>query len=245
MRVLVFDTETTGLPKSRIISPNTLIQFPHIVQFSYIIYDTSLNIICDSVDNIIKLKDNISIPVESTNIHNITNEISKTNGKTIEKVFDEFFYHLKNIDLIVGHNIEFDINIIRVELLRLICNNATECNETECNETECNETECNETEKRKQQLFTICNFKNIFCTLQETIDFCNIQAIDKFGRPYKKFPKLIELHNKLFDETPKNLHNSMIDILITLRCFMKIKYDIDILTNCRSFKRFVRRFQIY
>ena len=43
MRVLVFDTETTGLPKSKIINPDTLNLWPHIVQFSYIIYDTVLN----------------------------------------------------------------------------------------------------------------------------------------------------------------------------------------------------------
>ena len=43
MRIIIFDTETTGLPKSKFISPDTLNKWPHIVQFSYIIYDTDLN----------------------------------------------------------------------------------------------------------------------------------------------------------------------------------------------------------
>ena len=43
MRVLVFDTETTGLPKSKFISPDTLNLWPHIVQFSFVIYDTEEN----------------------------------------------------------------------------------------------------------------------------------------------------------------------------------------------------------
>jgi hypothetical protein len=42
MRVLVFDTETTGLPQTKILNPDTLHQWPTIVQFSYIIYDLSL-----------------------------------------------------------------------------------------------------------------------------------------------------------------------------------------------------------
>ena len=50
MRFLVFDTETTGLPKTKYISPDTLNQWPYIVQFSYIIYDTTLNDII-AIDN--------------------------------------------------------------------------------------------------------------------------------------------------------------------------------------------------
>ena len=39
MKVIVFDTETSGLPKSKIINQNTQHLWPFIVQFSYIIYD--------------------------------------------------------------------------------------------------------------------------------------------------------------------------------------------------------------
>ena len=73
MRVLVFDTETTGLPGSRIINPDTLKLWPDIVQFSYVIYDTDLSDIVQSSDDIIRVKDEIIIPEESTKIHGITN----------------------------------------------------------------------------------------------------------------------------------------------------------------------------
>jgi len=80
MRLLVFDTETTGLPQSKFIAPSTLDQWPHIVQFSYIIYDTSLNDIIQSKDYIIKLPDSILITEESSKIHGITNEKSAKTG---------------------------------------------------------------------------------------------------------------------------------------------------------------------
>ena len=53
-----------------------------------------------------------------------------------------------------------------------------------------------------------------------------------------KYPKLIELHEKLFDKSPNNLHNSFNDILVTLRCFMKLKYNLDLIDDCIKFKKY-------
>jgi len=221
MIVLVFDTETTGLPQTKLLNPDTLNQWPTIVQFSFVIYNLKSNNIVKSKDYVIKVPENISIPEESSKIHGITNEISSTNGILIKTVLDEFFCYLKDVDCIVGHNISFDINMIRVELLRIIYNKLLIPEEIK---------------NSKYNLHFISNYKNICCTLKDSIQFCNIQAIDKFGKPYLKYPKLLELHQKLFNSSPNNLHNSFNDILVTLRCFMKLKYDNDLLDSCDSFK---------
>ena len=120
MRMLVFDTETTGLPGSRIINPDTLKLWPHIVQFSYVIYDTDLNDIVKSSDNIIRVSNEIIISEESSKIHGITSEISKAKGVNIDIVLNDFFDNLRNVDLLIGHNVSFDINMVKVEILRLI-----------------------------------------------------------------------------------------------------------------------------
>ena len=231
MRVLVFDTETTGLPKSKIMNPDTLNLWPHTVQFSYVIYDTNLNDIIVSNDSIVKLKDEITIPEDSIKIHGITNESSHKNGINIELILNEFFSHLRNVDLLVGHNISFDINMIKVELLRFIYDTKSNISE-------------NEVKEYKYNLHFLTNYKNICCTLQESIDLCNIKAIDKFGKEYIKFPKLLELHQKLFESTPNNLHNSFNDILVTLRCFMKLKFDVDINETCDKFMKMVKSIEI-
>ena len=207
MRILVFDTETTGLPKTKKISPETLHLFPHIVQFSYVIYDTETNDIVDTSDSIVKINEDIIIPEEVIKIHGITNEISKNNGINIEIVLNNFFGHLKTIDLLVGHNISFDINMVNIELHRLIVENGTSI-------------------IHKLKLDFLTNFENIYCTMKETIELCNIQLVNRFGKPYLKFPKLLELHTKLFETTPHNLHNSFNDILVTLRCFIKLTKSI-------------------
>lgn len=228
MKILVFDTETTGLPKTKFISPSTLDQWPYIVQFSFIIYDSSLNDIVESKDYIIKLPENVLIPEESTKIHNITNELSQKSGLQINKILNVFFDHLRRVDILVGHNIEFDLNMIKVEISRII------------NE---NQVTSEQLKSYKYNLHFLNNYKNISCTLKDSIKFCNIQVINKSGKPYLKYPKLIELHNKLFNETPKNLHNSFNDILVTLRCFMKLKHNIDLIDNCMIFKKYSE--QIY
>ena len=216
MRILVFDTETTGLPKSKIISPETLHLWPHIVQFSYVIYDTEVNDIVETSDSIVKINDDVFIPEEVIKIHGITNEISKNNGINIIFVLHNFFGHLKTVDLLVGHNISFDINMVKVELNRLIVENGTSI-------------------IHRWNLDLLTNFENIYCTMKESIELCNIQLVNRFGKPYLKFPKLLELHTKLFETTPHNLHNSFNDILVTLRCFMKLKYNIDLKISCDKF----------
>jgi DNA polymerase III epsilon subunit-like protein len=223
MRFLVFDTETTGLPQTNFINPFTLHQWPNIVQFSFIIYDSSLNDIVVSKDYIIKLPESIPISEDSTNIHGITNEISKKKGILINEVLNEFFYYLRGADKLIGHNIEFDLNMVKVELLRLINNTLLTSEQMKI---------------YKYDLHFLTNFKNISCTLKDSIEFCNIQVIDKKGKSYLKYPKLVELHEKLFNKYPNNLHNSFNDILVTLRCFMKLNHNIDLNDNCNSFKNY-------
>ena len=212
MKVLIFDTETTGLPKTKIISQDTLDKWPHIVQFSFIIFDTETNSLDMTQDFIIRMSSDIQIPQDSTNIHGITNEISREKGINIEDALRQFFYSLRNVELLVGHNVSFDINMIYVELLRIIYVKKYPEDHISA---------------YKYDLHFLTNFKNIYCTMQETIDLCAIKANDKFGREYNKFPKLVELHQHLFGTTPSSLHNSLIDILVTLRCFVQLKYKID------------------
>jgi len=65
--------------------------------------------------------------------------------------------------------------------------------------------------------------------MQESLEICNIKALTKDGKEYVKFPSLTELHKYLFNVVPKKLHNSLNDVLICLRCFYKMHFDVDIL----------------
>jgi DNA polymerase III epsilon subunit-like protein len=170
------------------------------------------------IDYVVKVRENVVIPEDSIKIHGITNETSMRSGVPIEDVLQEFFYYLQTADKLIGHNVNFDINMVRIELLRLIYLKDKKLS------TE-NMKLC------KYNLHYVTNFKDIYCTLQHSIHLCNIPAIDKYGKSYLKFPKLVELHKYLFHTEPNNLHNSLNDIIVTLRCFIKMNYDKDILDD--------------
>ena len=228
MKFLIFDTETTGLSQTRIINQETLNQWPHIVQFSYIIYDMENGIIV-SKDCIIKLN-GVTIPEASTKIHGISNKISQEKGENIEIILKEFFYYLREVDFLVGHNISFDINMILVELLRIIYGRLYPKEHIDA---------------YKHDLHFIQNFKNIFCTLQESVELCAIKVVDKFGKEYNKWPKLEELHKQLFGVIPNNLHNSFNDILVTLRCFIKLKFKNDLCKTSPEFIKLTNELQLF
>ena len=221
MKIIVFDTETSGLPKSRTIAPNTIHLWPFIVQFSYIIFDTETNTILKSYDAIVKVKPYNVISEDSIKFHGITQEISETKGINIDTVLFTFISDIANADMIVAHNVEFDLNMIRVEMLRLEQGDLANL----------------ELELRKAIFEDQTNF---YCTMRESVDLCKIEKENSRGT-YYKFPTLTELHKHLFAVEPKHLHNSFHDILCTIRCFVKMKYNQDIVEQNSEFKELIQK----
>ncbi len=206
MKILVFDTETTGLPEYGA-SIRDLKKWPYIIQISYILYDTSLNTMAVTNEYIKIDSSNVSITPESFSIHKISMDYLQEHGKNIIPVMRDFNRALDYCDIVVGHNIEFDKKLVFVECFR---NNV-------------------------KQSFTkfygnrkVC--KNEYCTMKKTTNFCNLTRIDKKNNTVNKFPKLIELYNKLFPDAiiPDTLHDSLVDILITFRCYIKYTLDYDV-----------------
>lgn len=233
MKVLIFDTETTGLPKNQKTSPNieNINDWPYIVQMSWLYYDTNTCQLIGESDNIIKLPEGIIISEESTNIHKITNEMCKSKGKKMCNVLEEFMIKFEEADLVVAHNMEFDHKMIQVESLRHIMMNYEEFQVG--------------WEYALIQWKNIVNCKKLFCTMQETIELCNIQATYlKTGKTYVKFPTLAELHQHYFGCKPANLHNALVDVIVCLRCFHMLKFGKDICEDNIKVRRFVNNYTL-
>tara|TARA_Y100000389_G_C17441474_1_gene508835 strand:- start:111 stop:758 length:648 start_codon:yes stop_codon:yes gene_type:complete len=209
MKIFVFDTETTGLPTERNASLLASHKWPYIVQLSYLLYDTEEKMVLDYVDNIIKLPSTIVIEKAAENVHKITTEISQTKGVDIKKELIAFNNALSDADLIVGHNISFDKNMIIVECYR----------------------------HKILNKFTLPGKRpNEFCTMKNSINLCKLERSNSRGEPYYKYPKLMELYKHLFGDIPVGLHNSMVDVLACLRCYGKMKLDVDLLEQSSSLK---------
>jgi hypothetical protein len=60
--------------------------------------------------------------------------------------------------------------------------------------------------------------------VQEIVPTCQSLPLVANENTRKKFPRLNELYSKLFDDVlPNDLHNSIIDVLVCLRCFLKVR----------------------
>ena len=224
MKVLVFDTETTGLPKTKMLNPLFSHLWPHIVQLSYVIYDTETNEVVKMQDFIIQMEEGFVISDESIKIHGITNEISRDKGVNITIALGSFFADGKTVDVLVAHNTQFDSDVIKMELLRII--------EDKTRDHEAKDT-------YKDMLYHATYVFAFRCTMKETIDFCKIAVQGSYGKTYNKFPSLAELYYKLFQQKPENLHNALHDVLITLICFMQFNYRIKVVDVCPEIRKCV------
>ena len=218
MKVLVFDTETTGLPIGRNPSIRETNKWPHIIQLSSILYDTEKNEVLESYDKIITVPKDITISEESISLHGISRDISNTNGIPMKDALRGFNNMLNKSDMVIGHNISFDKRVVMVESIRLYI----------------------------PQHFTINGVrKPEYCTMKNSVEICKIEKISKEGDKYFKYPSLTELHSKLFQQTPKNVHNSMVDILLCLRCYCMMENQVDILYyGCRRTKALFKKHKL-
>lgn len=113
---LVFDIETTGLPKIKGAKPEDFSNWPRVVQISWLLLDADFRAVNSETHY---LKQDQSIPPEATKIHKIDDTVIAEKGEEPKIVFERFLTDLKRTSFIVAHNIDFDAPIVESEFLRL------------------------------------------------------------------------------------------------------------------------------
>jgi DNA polymerase III epsilon subunit-like protein len=217
-KVLIFDVETTGLipkvdPVTKLPPPTE--QCPHIIQLSFVKYNMYDHIIEDSYNTYINIPQDVVISPKITELTDITREMCDK-GISILQALDRFYTAYTDCDCLVAHNLDFDSRMIQIEMERnrnillLINPNVLKLFKSE---------------------FDKFGMEK-FCTMMSSIHSCGILVtnVDKKGNTYtyKKFPKLSETYEHLFSQTPRNLHNSMMDTLVCLRCYLKMRHGVDV-----------------
>lgn len=145
-----------------------------------------------SYSSLLKL-DNFTI--KNTLIHGITDEDCIKNGKDFNDILNELINDIDSYDNIIAHNVLFDYNILLSEIYRIVHNTSDIIYEN----------------KIKDFLNKFEN-KNKKCTME-------------IGRIYlktKKYPKLTELYEKLFNEPIIQDHRALSDTAICCKCYNKI-----------------------
>ena len=114
---LIFDTETTGLPKNWKAPISDTSNWPRCVQIAWQLHDKYGQLI-ENKSYIIK-PDGFDIPYESENIHGISTALALAEGHELIKVLESFNSSILKSKFVVGHNINFDLNVIGCEFYRL------------------------------------------------------------------------------------------------------------------------------
>ncbi len=114
---LIFDTETTGLPQNYSAPLTDFDNWPRCVQLAWQVHDVTGKLI-SSGDYIVK-PDGFTIPFNSEKVHGISTERAHDEGIPLTEVMDIFSRDLEKCTFVIGHNLEFDLNIMGSEYLRM------------------------------------------------------------------------------------------------------------------------------
>lgn len=114
---LIFDTETTGLPRSWSAPITDTDNWPRCIQIAWQLHDGMGNLI-EHQDYLVK-PEGFNIPYDAERIHGISTELAMEQGVPLMEVLEKFNIALSKTKFIVGQNVGFDVNIMGCEFHRM------------------------------------------------------------------------------------------------------------------------------
>ena len=113
---LIFDTETTGLPKNYNAPLTDFDNWPRMVQLAWQVHDDKGRFVENH--NYIIQPEGFEIPIDAKMVHHISTKYAAEHGKPLDEVLDIFMQSASKATRLVGHNIDFDLCILGCEFLR-------------------------------------------------------------------------------------------------------------------------------
>lgn len=166
---------------------------PHLVQFAAIL--TLDQDITGEFSGIVALPLGVEIPPEATAVHGITTERVRGGSVSRKAALDLLDDLAMSATRIVAHNADFDCGVIACLYQR---------------------------EGRVGCPFAgsklVGLYADRYCTMKASTDLCKLPG------PYGyKWPKLIELHQHLFNEGFDKAHDALADVRACMRCYFKLQ----------------------
>lgn len=161
-KFLIFDTETNGTPFDWSLPPDDSNNWPKLIQIAWYIFGENANFISKKV--ILIKPEGFVISPEISKLTKITQEDAIANGVSLKNALYDFLYTANNVDYVIAHNFEFDVNVITSECLRTNLNSLNNL------------------------LKTVDFQKKKICTMTSTTSFCNLprSKYPKLAELYEK-----------------------------------------------------------
>lgn len=113
---LIFDTETTGLPKRDNAPISEVDNWPRVIQIAWQLHDDTGDLI--EYFNFLIKPEGFEIPYSAEKVHGISTDKALNHGVTLREGLNRFNESLSKASYIIGHNIKFDINALGAEFIR-------------------------------------------------------------------------------------------------------------------------------
>ncbi len=107
---LIFDTETTGLPKRWDAPITDTDNWPRCIQIAWQVHD-AMGVLVEHQDYLVR-PDGFNIPYDAEQIHGISTALAEKEGVPLHEVLEKFNLALSKTKFIVGQNVGFDVNIM-------------------------------------------------------------------------------------------------------------------------------------
>lgn len=120
-KVCFIYTNTNGLHNTdEFVSKKNMFEFARLIELKYSIgyYDSNNKYIEEIKEKLILKPTCINFNKKAQDIHKISYDKADTKGKNNIFIMNKFKNDLKNVSIIIGHNLNFHIKAIQVELFR-------------------------------------------------------------------------------------------------------------------------------
>lgn len=114
---LIFDTETTGLPKNWNAPITDSKNWPRCVQIAWQLHDDMGRLIENQ--EFLVCPDDFDIPFDAEQVHGISTELARENGIPLREILQKFNEVLDRTKFVVGQNLGFDLKIMGAEFYRM------------------------------------------------------------------------------------------------------------------------------
>ena len=190
MTVLVFDTETTGFVNNR--APLADPSQPHIVQLAAQLCDDDGAILAGMS---LIIDPGVPIPAGAAAIHGITDERAALIGVKPATALGLFAHLYERADLLVAHNIKFDLALMDIAYLR---------------------------HRRQSDLISKPTFCTMNAAAP-IVNLPPTPKMLAAGIRKPKVPKLEEAVRHFFDEPLDGAHDAMVDVIACRRVYFHLK----------------------
>lgn len=116
MMILFFDTETTGLPANYKAPPTATANWPRLVELSWMVCTEDGRTV--KQESFVIRPDGFEIPEAASAVHGISQEYAMANGAHLKTALEAFTDDYDGCELVVAHNLNYDLNITSCEHVR-------------------------------------------------------------------------------------------------------------------------------